>query len=187
MVGGFLLVTAVLAPFLWIRPHYQPGSYSAPQPFVLHAEDTTFDDVLRLRGVAVESVALGRSTLQPGDYFWVHLEWELLQYVDEDWSVFIHLIDPILGQPIAQRDMYLGQGLLLTSWLEPGQRLVNSYQLQVPPTALAPSQLDLAVGLYNYDREHAPLTDLDNDMAVIAKIDLDPFQRQNSQSSSDQF
>jgi hypothetical protein len=181
VTGGFLFVTAALAPFLWIQPHYQPDSYISPQPYVLHPQDTTFGESLRLRGVSVETVdnangaAIGEPDLQPGDPIWVHLEWEVLQKMDGDWSVFIHLIDPVLGRPIAQRDMYLGQGLLLTSWLETGQRLVNSYQLQIPETALAPVQLDLAVGLYNFDTGERLTYEEGKDLALIAKLDLGPL------------
>ena len=70
--------------------------------------------------------------------------------MERDWSVFIHLNDPVLGRPIAQRDMYPGAGLLATSFLEPGQRLVDEYVLTIPATAVTPAELDLVVGLYDY-------------------------------------
>ncbi len=175
LVGSFLFITAVLAPFLWIRPHYQVGSYTPPQTYVLHGQDTIFGDKMRLRGVAVETTDLGRSSIQPGDNIWVHLDWEVLQAMDKNWSVFVHLNDPILEQPIAQRDMYLAQGLLLTSWLAPGQRIINSYQLQVPNTAMAPSQMDLTVGLYDFTTGERLQIEHGLDMAVITKVNLDPL------------
>ncbi len=171
LIAVIFFIPATLVPFLWIRPHYQPSQYVAPRPYVLYPQNTTFGEALRLKNISVDPGV--SSDLKPGDPLWVHLEWESLQNLDEDWSVFVHLVDPILNRPIAQRDMYLGQGLLLTSWLDPGQTLVNSYQLQVPKTAIAPAQLDLAVGLYQYSTGERLETSKGNDSAIIAKVKLD--------------
>ncbi|UCC52288.1 MAG: hypothetical protein JSV68_24835 [Anaerolineaceae bacterium] len=173
-VGMFMLTISAVAPLLWIRPAYQPLSYTPPHPYVLNSSDISFDNQIRLVGVAVNSIDKGGSQVEPGDTFWVHLEWELLEPMEENWSVFVHLIDPVLGRPIAQRDMYLGQGLLLTSWLEPGQRLVNSYRLQVPETAVAPTQLEVAAGLYDfYSGKRLPI-DEERDNVVLAMLQLEP-------------
>ena len=189
LIGSFLFIIATLAPFLWIRPNYQSAIiYTSPThmsytPKTRHlATVCVFGESLSRRNAYPEhqsnnqpsGESAGTSSLQPGDTFWVHLDWEMLQEVEEDWSVFVHLIDPVLGQPIAQRDMYLGQGLLLTSWLESGDRLVNSYQLTVPETAIAPAQLDLAVGLYNFKTGERLPIDEGRDLAVIAKLNLAP-------------
>ena len=175
LTGSFLFVIAALAPFIWIQPPYQPDSYTPPSLYVMHPAATTFESGLRLRGAAVESALPGQSSLQPGEELWVHLEWEILNELDKDWSVFVHLIDPVLERPIAQRDMYLGQGLLLTSWLDPGQRLVNSYKLRVPSTTIAPAQLDVAVGLYDFHSGERLLTEQGNEFAVISKAQLKPM------------
>ena len=90
--------------------------------------------------------------LRPGEQVRVLLEWEALRPMARDWSVFVHLNDPVLGRPIAQRDMFPGQGLLATRLLSPGERLVNEYVLTVPPTAVAPAELELVVGLYDYGK-----------------------------------
>jgi hypothetical protein len=174
LVGSFMLAIAILAPFLWIQPAYQPDSYSPPRPYVLHATDITFGNAMRLRGVAVETPVAGQSTVKPGDSLWVHLEWELLQPVEQNWSVFVHLIDPILEQPIAQRDMYPGQGLMLTSWMQPGQRVVNSYRLQIPETTVTPSRLDIATGLYDYQTGERLPTDDGNELAYFATLHIKP-------------
>lgn len=174
LISAFMLIIAALAPFLWIEPSYQPDAYTPPRPYVLNAQDTTYGDTMRLRGVAVETITPGQSTVKPGDTIWVHLDWELLQPTDQNWSVFVHLVDPILDQPIAQRDMYPGQGLVLTSWMKPGQRIVNSYQLQVPHTAVAPSQLKIAAGLYNFETGERLPTGKDNDLAYLAILQVEP-------------
>ncbi len=174
IIAAFMFAVAALAPFLWIKPAYQPDAYSAPRPYVLNSQNITFGDTFHLRGAAVETSELGQSTAKPGDSLWVHLEWELLQPVERNWSVFVHLVDPILDQPIAQRDMYPGQGLMLTSWMQPGQRVTNSYQLQIPETAVAPSQLTIATGLYDYATgERLPIA-TGSDSAYLATLQIEP-------------
>jgi 4-amino-4-deoxy-L-arabinose transferase-like glycosyltransferase len=174
LIATFLFIIAALAPILWIAPAYQPDSYSPPRPYALQGKDITFGDTMRLRGIAVETPEPGRSTAKPGDSLWIHLDWELLQPVDRNWSAFVHLIDPILEQPIAQRDMFLGQGLMLTSWMEPGQRIVNSYQLQIPHTVVSPSQLKIAAGLYDFETGERLPTSAENDLAFLTILQIEP-------------
>ncbi len=151
-VGIFLFAIAAAAPWLWIRPAYQPPTTTGPLAEQL---DINFDDRMRLAGYEVEY-----DDLRPGDEIHVRLEWEVMQVMDRDWSVFIHLNDPVLGRPIAQRDIYPGAGLRPTSLLSPGDRLVDEYVLTVPPTAIAPADLELAVGLYDYaGNERLPASD----------------------------
>ncbi len=169
----FLFLVAAAAPWLWIRPAYIPPPYPGP---LATAADITFGDAVRLAGYAVQSDAL-----RPGDAVRVRLEWEALQPMTRDWSVFVHLNDPVLGRPIAQRDMFPGQGLLATRLLSPGQRLVNDYVLTLPATAVAPAQLALAVGLYDFATgERLPVTaagDTANtgpDFVTLATLALQP-------------
>lgn len=154
VMGGvtiFMLVVSAVSPFFIIRPAYQPNLNGVVQD--LTPIEAGFGETMRLVGYKVEKTAVS-----PGDRVWVTLEWEVLQPMNRDWSVFVHLNDPVLGRPIAQRDMYLGQGLLATRLLQPGQRIVNRYLLQIPATAIAPADLELAVGLYDYyTQERLPL------------------------------
>jgi hypothetical protein len=140
-LSTFMFVVAALAPWLWIQPAYEPPVYASPMDRV----GAEFGDQLQLVGYELEKTAVS-----PGDSFWLTLEWEVLQEMDRDWSVFVHLNDPVLGYPIAQRDMFPGQGLLATRLLKPGQRIVNRYKLDIPSAAIAPAELALHVGLYDY-------------------------------------
>lgn len=146
----FLFAVAAAAPWLWIRPAYQPPVYPGPLPERL---EVTFGDHMRLVGYEVKY-----DELRPGEDARVRLEWEVLQPMERDWSVFVHLNDPVLGQPIAQRDMYPGAGLLATTLLETGERLVDEYVLTIPPTAMAPADLELVVGLYDFATGERMLT-----------------------------
>jgi hypothetical protein len=164
LVVLFLLVIAAITPFLWIRPSYQPPAPADPLAKRLGVD---FGDQMRLSGYEVLF-----DELQPGDTMRVLLEWDVLQKMDRDWSVFVHLNDPVLGRPIAQRDMYPGQGLLATRLLEPGRRLVNEYVLAIPQTAVAPADLELVVGLYDYSTGERLAVTGDQDSVHLGKIPL---------------
>ncbi|MCP5100823.1 MAG: hypothetical protein GY943_35175, partial [Chloroflexi bacterium] len=145
-LSAFMFVVAAVAPFLWIRPAYQ---VSADEPQLTHLAAVNFNDQIELGGYSVTVLGEGETAV-PGASVLVELEWIVLQPMTRNWSVFVHLNDPVLGQPIAQRDMYWGQGLMATSFLQPGDRVVNRYQLQLPETAVAPADLELVVGLYDF-------------------------------------
>ncbi|MEW5988584.1 MAG: glycosyltransferase family 39 protein, partial [Chloroflexota bacterium] len=171
IMGGFLLVVAAVAPFAWIRPAYQPPQYTMPNGS--RAIDLNFSQQMRLTQFSLEP-----ATARPGDTVEVTLAWEVLAAMERDWSIFVHLNDPVLGAPISQRDMYPGQGLLATRLLRPGQNLVTKHVLTLPVTAVAPAELELAVGLYNYyTNKRLPITD-DGDAATLAKLTLTPIPGQ---------
>jgi hypothetical protein len=140
-LGGFMFVVAALAPFLWIRPSYQAPLFNPPPIQTA----VTFGDELKLVGYELSPTAV-----QPGDPLWVTLEWDVRQPITRNWSIFVHLNDPVLERPIAQRDMFHGQGLRPTSLLSPGEHIVTRHLLTVPDTAVAPVELALTVGLYDY-------------------------------------
>ena len=143
ILGVFLFTIAALAPILWIRPAYDPKQYQNNAE--IRIANVTYGDRMRLIGYAIED-----KPVQPGDTIDIVLKWEALNRMDRDWSVFVHLNDPILGSPVAQRDMYLGQGLVATRLLEPGDHITNLYRVEIPATAIAPSELALTVGLYDF-------------------------------------
>ncbi len=171
LLGGFMFVVAALAPFLWIRPSYQPPHYDPPQMQTAVA----FGNELKLVGYEWSPTAV-----QPGETVWVTLEWEVMQPMARNWSIFVHLNDPVLERPIAQRDMFHGQGLRPTSLLQPGERIVTRHLLTVPDTAVAPIDLELTVGLYDYATcpacERLPVTEsrlpLQENAVMLADVPL---------------
>ncbi len=176
-VAGFLFVLAALAPLAWIRPAYALNQHTAPW-LEQQSVDASFDEKLRLVGYEIGQTAVSqqKSTYQPGDTIDLLLEWEVLAPMERNWSVFVHLNDPVIGVPIAQRDMFLDQGLQPTSLLEPGERIFNYYQLTIPETAVAPANLELSVGIYDFytaEQERLPLTN-GQDSVVLETISLEP-------------
>ena len=167
-LATFLFIIAAVAPFTIIRPTY--------------ALDTTTSEPTTAAPIATfgDSIAL-RSTLPnfpkaiaAGDTFDVCLDWQIVQPTDRNWSVFVHLNDPILNNPIAQRDMYLAQGLLGTSFAEQGTVVQNCYTLQVDQTAIAPAELSLDVGLYDFSNFERLPTNSGADHISLGTIELQP-------------
>jgi hypothetical protein len=90
----------------------------------------------------------------------------------QDWSVFVHLNDPVLQAPIAQRDMYPGQGLRATSLMQPGETILNRYAIRLPETAVAPSDLSLNVGLYDFSTGRRLKSEEGIDSVELTQMDL---------------
>ncbi|MFN2187654.1 MAG: hypothetical protein ACK2T3_02705 [Candidatus Promineifilaceae bacterium] len=160
----FLLVISSVAPFLWIEPAYLVPSWDVSDFRVVNVN---FNESIQLKGYSYSP-----ETVQPGDELQVDLQWEVLRPMSEDWSVFIHLNDPALDLPAAQRDMYHGQGLKPTSLLKPGEIINNRYVLQLPQTAVAPADLELTVGLYMFDAGERLETESGEDSVVLDEIRL---------------
>ena len=165
-LAGLLFVLSSLAPWLWIRPTYQPQlGCGSPQ----YALEQTYGDQIRLLGFDGDL-----DGVYPGDSLDVRLYWQVVAPMAEDWSVFVHLNDPVLQIPVAQRDMYLGQGLLATSFLRPGDCVVNEYVLHVPATAGAPAELELVTGLYDFATLARLPLDAGGDAARLEAVQLEP-------------
>ena len=148
LLGGSLFIISAVAPFAWIAPAYRPlpSPTDAQIAAIQHPLHVDFGDQIRLLGYDLASSSVG-----PGEQLDLTLFWEVSNPMQRDWSVFVHLNDPVINAPIAQRDMYLGQGLLATRQLKPGQRLANRYVIDLPGTTYSPAQTELVVGLYDYD------------------------------------
>ena len=168
IIGLFFLV-ALLAPFLWIRPAYVPQEKVLPEYAI--SVDAHFGENIKLGRYWVSYNNEREALMTPGDSFILETEWEVLAPIERNWSVFVHLNDPVIGQPLAQRDMYLGQGLLATSFLEPGQKVLNRYEIQIPKTAVSPAELELVIGLYDFNNWERLPTEA-GDSLVLEKISL---------------
>ena len=102
------------------------GSEVAQAPALTPA-DAVFGGTIRLQGYAI----------QPGS---ITLQWACLAPVGRDYTVFVHALDPggkVLAQVDAQPVRYP------TSLWDPGETIVDSHALEVPPGA------SLELGLYD--------------------------------------
>jgi hypothetical protein len=165
-LSAFLFAVAAHAPFAVIRPAYRPDSAAAGD---IRLANIVFGDRLRLAGYSLEPAAV-----RPGDTVRVTLVWEVLARMERDWSVFVHLNDPVLAAPVSQRDMYPDQGLRPTRLLRPGEILADDYVLAIPPTTIAPTRLGLTVGLYDYTSGERLPASSGGDAAVLAELLVEP-------------
>jgi hypothetical protein len=146
-----LFALSLASPFAFIAPEYQsppivtveeiPAESRLPSPLSFGFRR----DLVRLLGARVSP-----DTVNPGDSAQVVLYWELVRPTGLDLTMFIHL----LGRGLEQAgglDTYHGWGTYPTRLWQPGEVLVDTYQVQVSPRADAPSRLVVDVGLYSRD------------------------------------
>ncbi|MFN8464648.1 MAG: hypothetical protein U0X20_03820 [Caldilineaceae bacterium] len=111
------------------------GDPAAPPPV------TEANGWFRLDGYAVTAEA------RPGDAVLLTLLWQDLAAVDENYQVFVHLLDE-QGNKIEQADGQPVQWLRPTSTWQPGEKIADHYGLLLPAT-LPSGEYSIAVGLYH--------------------------------------
>jgi hypothetical protein len=129
------------------------------QPAIPLAQPLELGDTLRLEGAtwqrndaplqagdrrpAQEPLAIQG---EPGDQFTLQLFWAATQPMAADYTAFVHLVAPG-GQVVAQVDHPPLHNFLPTSAWYPGQRVVDRYNLTLPPTLPAGDYV-LYTGIY---------------------------------------
>ncbi len=122
-----------------------------------------FGDSIRLDGVA-----LSGNTFHAGDVLGVTLFWRTDVSLSQRYKVFLHLLDKS-GRLVAQRDAEPGNNTALTTSWTPGQTVIDSQGVLIPPDQLA-GTYDLTVGLYDIDHptERVPVGGTDHvDLGAI--------------------
>ncbi|MBM4466003.1 MAG: phospholipid carrier-dependent glycosyltransferase, partial [Chloroflexi bacterium] len=163
LIAGLMFAIAAITPFRYIAPAYaKPHLLSETQiQAIPNRLDVSFGGVMKLLGYAIPNTQYptppfispagggDRGGVKPGDSLQVTLYWQSLAEVNQDYSVFVHLLDEN-ELIVTQRDMYPGQGLYPTSLWAAGEAIANRYVLVLPETAFTPNQAQLAVGLYDF-------------------------------------
>ena len=131
------------------------GSLAARPP--QHVVEAALNDAIRLEGYDVQPPAL-----HPGEILYLQLHWRVQAAVGEDWTVFTHLLRRAASdsgrdsyEQVAGSDGLPGGGSLPTSRWQPGWRVLDEYQIQLPGD-LAPGTYTLAAGLYRVDGARLP-------------------------------
>lgn len=106
----------------------------------------------RVNGTRVTSDRLGIE-IRPGDRLRVVLEWESLRPIEENYKVFVQLLDSRLQIRAQGEDMAPLRGsaptlLWFPRWRR-GTRFVDSYELAVPPD-LPAGEYPLVTGMYGF-------------------------------------
>ncbi len=144
LAGVGLAVLSILCLWGYIVPAYAPPPRltEAQIEAIPHRLDVEFGGVLRLLGYD-----LAGDAVQPGDVLEVTLYWQAIAATEQDYAVFVHLLDEH-DLMVAQKDTHPGLGRFPTSRWQPGDAIADTYRLAVPKTAYAPSAGPLEVGLY---------------------------------------
>ena len=101
---------------------------------------------------------LGYSLRRSNTALEVVLQWKAVRYVDTDYTVFVHLLDPS-GVIVAQHDGEPSEGLASTSIWVPGQAIRDEHRLLLP-SDMAPGTYTLVCGMYDQaKRERLTITD----------------------------
>ena len=105
--------------------------------------DADFGGQIRLLGAAA-----GDGAAQPGDVLALTLYWQATAPVEQDYTVFVHLLGRH-DRVLAQRDAAPGLGARPTGGWTPGQLVADPYLLALPGAAYAPDEALWEVGLYD--------------------------------------
>ncbi len=100
-----------------------------------------FNNQLVLRRATIDT-----PTVERGGQVNITLEWQGLQTIAEDYTVFVHLVGPD-GMLHGQVDFYPVKGTLATSHWTPGQVIHDPYTVPVPTDA-PPGAYTVHVGMY---------------------------------------
>jgi hypothetical protein len=175
-----LFLFATITPLRYIAPAYAkpPTLTVADLPDNLQRVDFTYDGSMRLIGYQ-----LHRDQVRPAERLPLTLYWELLKPVEQNYSLFIHLLGR-QRQVVTQLDTYPGGGKWPTSLLKPGAILADYYEIAIPPEAefkQAPTRLQIAAGIYDFfepGRPGRPATNTAGQPVdpIIARAKLVPWR-----------
>ncbi|MBI5666561.1 MAG: glycosyltransferase family 39 protein [Chloroflexi bacterium] len=141
--AGYFAIVAALALFLVIAPAYAlPASIQPGEPQAIFSEPGTSG------GIGLLDARIISEQVQPEDYVQIVTNWQIVQPLSRDWSLFVHLVTPD-GVIVAQRDVYPGGGTLATSDLPAGRSWSNPVAVWLPPATYAPVTLEVVVGWYH--------------------------------------
>jgi 4-amino-4-deoxy-L-arabinose transferase-like glycosyltransferase len=126
--------------------------YHTPQRFMrdMTVTDARLGESIRLHGYALrdgEGNAVDRVALDPGQAVDLTLYWQAASAVDEDYTVFVHLLDPT-GWLRGQQDNQPRNGTFPTRAWAQGELVVDRYHVLISGDAPAGEYL-LEVGMYH--------------------------------------
>lgn len=123
-----------------VRPPSAAQSFEVPP--MQHAMGVALGDRVELLGYD-----LATSTVRPGEVVSCTLYWRALQDINQNYTVFNHLVAPD-GQTWGQWDNQPQRGNAPTTRWMPGQVIADPYQIPVSADA-PPGPLELRVGMYD--------------------------------------
>ncbi len=154
ILGFGLFIFAALSPWFYIAPAYAkpPLLKAADIPADITPIGYVFNDEIRLVGVKIDASPVRALETLP-----LTVYWEVLNPVPVNYSVFVHLYGR-QGKTMGQFDSYPGLGAWPATLLSPGDVLADTYPVPIFEEAEknAPALLQVAVGLYEYNKPGFP-------------------------------
>lgn len=106
----------------------------------------------------------------PGQVLSITLVWQTLRQVDQDYKVFVHLLDAD-GRPVAQSDTVPAGWTRPTSGWQLGELVTDLHRLTLGPD-LAPGEYRLVAGMYDADSgQRLPVAN-DGEVVELGKIQV---------------
>jgi len=173
-VAVAMLALALYALIGILAPAYaRPAALTAQQMDAIpHRLDVSFDGKARLLGYRVDT-----DTVRPGGQLAVTLYWRALEPMNENYAVFIHLVNSA-GALSAQRDTFPGLGNFPTSHWKPGDTFADTYRVDIGEATYAPDETVLRVGLYRLGGPRLPVFSTDGqpmgDGVTLARVHILP-------------
>jgi hypothetical protein len=152
-----LLLIILLALAMWL-PYGPVAQAYIPHPLLREADlpenlprlNWAYNAELKLIGVEIET-----AVVRPGERVPVTAYWQALKPMTTNYSVFVHLIGRSYTTA-GQMNTYPGLGLRPTRTLEPGQIIVDTYDVQVAGGSDAPTRLLVNIGLFDFNEPGRP-------------------------------
>jgi len=141
-----LAVLALVAPFAVIRPAYQrpPLVTEAAIPDAARLTPVDYGTTVRRLGAAIEP-----DGVHPGDLLWVTVYWQVLDRMDQDYTVYVHLLDH-QGQSVAEANNWPGLGNYPTRLWQPGMIIADRYPVRIPADVRTPELVTADIGLFTW-------------------------------------
>ena len=139
-------LTAILMPFLSIRPAYAAPALVDQLPAEATALNLHFDDIELL------GYHLQQRRLSPGDTLPVTLYWRPQRHSDLNYSFYLHLLNDV-GRTLVRNYGFPGGGSLQTSRWEPGIIYEDRWELSIPQSARGETPLHVQIGWWKYPED----------------------------------
>jgi len=153
-------------PYAWV---HRPGV----EPIIPHRTDVWLGESIRLVGYR-----LARDNVNPGDTLLLTLYWRAGGPIDQDYTVFVHLLGPD-GRLVAQQDNPPVRSTRPTSGWGVNELIEDPYEIRLPADAPF-GEYTLSVGMYDpVTLERLPTFDaagehLPEDRVVLATVRVEP-------------
>lgn len=100
--------------------------------------------------ITLKTVTLTATTLHPGEVLGVIFTWTTTQSLTQRYKIFVQLLDKDGRLAVPSSDSEPGGNLAITTTWTPGQPVVDSHAILIPPD-VAPGDYTLITGVYDFN------------------------------------